>query len=300
MSQQSIGKARGSPACRWCFTLNNWTEMEYGSIESTCRSLAKYAIIGKEVGEKGTPHLQGFVNFRKKLRRSTLKKLSGFTRAHVEIARGTDLENQKYCQKMGVYLEIGIPQRPGKSLALVECLNLLKTNNGDLREAAQSFPEVFVRHGRGLRDYVNTAELCGERHWKTEVIVIVGPPGVGKTKYVCNECEGVKTYWKPRGPWWDGYCGHEYVVLDDFYGWVSYDELLRVCDRYPLRVPIKGSYTQFVAKKLFVTSNRCPEEWYENENIKGSIEALFRRITKYLVVEEGLIKAGSPLYEINY
>ncbi|AIF76248.1 Rep [Bat associated circovirus 8] len=296
----SGGRRRLAPAYRWCFTLNNWTEEEYGLIESTCRSLAKYLIIGKEVGESGTPHLQGFVNFKKKLRLSALKSLPGFTRAHVESARGTDVENQKYCRKQGAYLEIGVPSSRGKSSTLTEAVATLQQNNGDLRAVAQMYPEVYIRHGRGLKDYVMTAGLVGQRSWKTHVTVLIGRPGVGKTRYVNREVEGKQVYWKPRGPWWDGYIQQEVVVFDDFYGWVTFDELLRVCDRYPLKVPVKGAFVEFVARAIYFTSNKPPEEWYDKENIKGSIEAFFRRVNEYLVVEDGEVREGAPAYEINY
>lgn len=288
------------PAYRWCFTVNNWTEEELGQILSTCESSVKYLIIGKEVGESGTPHLQGFVNFKKKVRRSTLMKQPGFTRAHVEIAKGTDLQNQAYCQKMGAYQEIGSPQSQGKSSGLSTACQILKESNGSLLKVANELPEVFVRHGRGLRDYVTTAGLVPPRSHKTEVLVLIGPPGVGKTRYAVAHSCGL-TYWKPRGPWWDGYCQHNTVIFDDFYGWVSFDELLRVMDRYPLKVPVKGGFAEFVAEKLIITSNKPPEEWYGAENIKGSIEAMFRRFNKFLLfTSEGEVQEGEPAHPINF
>lgn len=260
----------------------------------------KYAIIGKEVGKGGTPHLQGFANFKKKLRLSTLKKLPGFTRAHAQPAKGTDLQNQRYCQKEKNYLEMGVPSRPGKSGELSKAVSLLKENGGNLAAVAEAYPEVYIRHGRGLRDYVNTAGLAGQRAWKTEVIVLIGKPGVGKTRYVNSQCKDKSVYWKPRGPWWDGYANHECVILDDFYGWVTFDELLRICDRYPLKVPVKGAFVEFVAKYIYITSNEPPENWYDKENIRGKIEAFFRRVNEYLVIEDGVVKDGVPAYEIDY
>lgn len=266
----------------------------------TCENSVKYLIIGKEVGEGGTPHLQGFVNFKKKLRRSTLKKQLGFTRAHVEIAKGTDHQNQTYCQKMGNYLEIGFPQSQGKSTSLGRACQILRESKGRMAAVAEELPEVFVRHGRGLRDYVTTAGLVPPRDEKTDVLVLIGPPGVGKTRFaVAHACGSM--YWKPRGPWWDGYNGENTVILDDFYGWIPFDELLRIMDRYPLKVPVKGGYVEFVAGKLIITSNKPPEEWYEKENIRGNIEAMFRRINVYLeFYEDGKWGEATPVYKINY
>lgn len=43
-------------------------------------------------------------------------------------------------------------------------------------------------------------------------------------------------YYKPRGTWWDGYYQQPNIILDDFNGWIPYDELFKILDRYPYRV----------------------------------------------------------------
>ncbi|AMH87737.1 replication-associated protein [Pacific flying fox faeces associated circular DNA virus-3] len=84
---------------RWVFTLNNFTEEELTTIKNILTDLAPtYAIIGKEVGECGTPHLQGFVSLKKQISFTAMKSLIG-TRAHIEAANGTDVDNQLYCSK---------------------------------------------------------------------------------------------------------------------------------------------------------------------------------------------------------
>lgn len=98
-------------------------------------------------------------------------------------------------------------------------------------------------------------------------------------------CTGINTYYKPRGQWWDGYDGHDSVVVDDFYGWMACDELLRVCDRYPCKVPVKGAFVEFVAKNIYITSNRHVWEWYHFEAFDPS--TILRRVNVYFVFDEG-------------
>ena len=45
-----------SPAIRWCFTFNNYTEEEVSSIVLQINMDCKKAIVSREVGASGTPH----------------------------------------------------------------------------------------------------------------------------------------------------------------------------------------------------------------------------------------------------
>jgi len=55
-----------SPSKHWCFTLNNYTKDDIQMISSN--SSIKTYIFQEEVGENGTPHLQGYVEFINKCR----------------------------------------------------------------------------------------------------------------------------------------------------------------------------------------------------------------------------------------
>lgn len=102
-------KKQISPAKKWCFTLNNWTEDQYSSIVPIIREKCDKWIIGKEVGESGTPHLQGFLKFKTKVRPLSV---FDFSNIHWEKCKGSDEANFKYCSKDGDYDMEGFPRPP--------------------------------------------------------------------------------------------------------------------------------------------------------------------------------------------
>ena len=66
----------------------------------------------------------------------------------------------------------------------------------------------------------------------------------------------------------------------------QYDELLKICDRYPYRVPIKGGFRQFTSECIIITSNSEPDQWYKFDAYNGGA-ALVRRIDINLIALEG-------------
>jgi len=117
--------------------------------------------------------------------------------------------------------------------------------------------------------------------------VFFGESGAGKS-YSARLLAGESVFYKQRGKWWCGYAQEETVIIDDFYGWIEYDELLRLADSYPHRVEVKGSSTEFLAKRIIVTSNTSWTGWYKGEWFTGERRyALGRRITRlYYFIRE--------------
>lgn len=109
-----------------------------------------------------------------------------------------------------------------------------------------------------------------------EVWVFWGVSGSGKSRRAWDEA-GLEAYGKcPRSKFWDGYQGQENVVFDEFRGGIDVSHILRWCDRYPVRVEIKGSSCPLVARKIWFTSNLDPRLWYP-ELDQESVAALIRR-----------------------
>lgn len=90
-------KKQVSPSIRWCLTLNNPCEEDIEKIRSISSQFCKFAIVALEVGDSGTPHLQGYIEFKKKSRPMSVFKFTD--RFHWEKAKGTKYENWTYCTK---------------------------------------------------------------------------------------------------------------------------------------------------------------------------------------------------------
>lgn len=98
----STAKKQPSPYLWWTFTLNNWTQKEYDELKSafSAKNIDLW-IIGKEIGENGTPHLQGYFEFKIRARPTSLNL--SHNRCHFErrAKKATRLDNYLYCSKDG-------------------------------------------------------------------------------------------------------------------------------------------------------------------------------------------------------
>lgn len=148
-------------AKRWTVTVNNYTDDDVENIKTYCTERnCRYAIFGKEIGDKGTLHLQGFVHLHRKVRISTVKKNISKT-GHYEIAKGSDEQNKDYCSKQGaVLLEVGKPApKPGTNTRYVDALELAnKIAEGEsLYEMVannENYLGAYLRHSRTILDIV--------------------------------------------------------------------------------------------------------------------------------------------------
>lgn len=268
-----------------CFTLNNYTDEDLAHYANEIREISSYLVIGFEIGEKGTPHFQGYLELKKPTRFSTLKKLMG--RAHIERRYGSAKQASDYCKEDGDFVEFGEMREQGK-----------RNDLDNVRETALDGGMRAVTEGKFNLQHIKIAEkflsYCEEgRDWKPEVIWIWGPTGTGKSRRA-REIVGDDVYCKNEGnKWWDGYDGHEDVIIDDFRdSWWPITYMLALLDRYTFRVEYKGGMRQFRAKRIVITSAFPPENCYA-----GTGEAINQLLRRLDTVQE--LVAQVPVAEVE-
>lgn len=298
----------------FCFTINNPDGIhdnlhQYGDDAARLNANMQYIIYGAEIGTTGTPHLQGFVYFTNGRTINGIKSIDGFKRAHIEVCNDSSPGYKRaidYCRKgsqshdqwieMGeagpdfgkdaqVYQYGNAPQRQGARNDISRAIEILQSTNFDLSALARQEPEMYIRHYRGfdaLRERLSTSV----RDFKTKVVWIKGPTGVGKSRFIADlQRAGIDVYWKVNSiKWYNQYDSQPVMALDDYRkggGYLLFNDMLRLFDRYPLQVEFKGGCSQFVSKYIIVTSCQSPTELWEGQTDER-IDQLLRRIEHFI------------------
>lgn len=263
-------KARG-----YCFTINNYTVDDTECVNKLSKD-CRYIIVGREVGENGTPHYQGYVFFENPRSFSGVKKL--IPRAHIEVAKATPKQNSDYCRKQNdILIEEGDVPVCGKRTDLDDIRDVVRENPrmSNIVDVAKSYQAIKV-----AEIYLKYHEE--PRTWKPEVRWYHGSTGSGKTK-LAREWLGDDVYTSLDSiKWWEGYDGHENVLIDDFRkDFCKFHQLLKLLDRYEYKVEVKGGSRQFRAKKIAITSPYPPDKMYKT---REDVNQLLRRIDDVILV----------------
>lgn len=282
----------------WCFTLNNpdgLLDVEFEQWDGL-----RYAIYQHEVGQEGTEHFQGYIELDRVARLS--KMISMIPGAHFEVRRGTREQARDYCRKEESRLdgpwEYGAWEAGGQGArADVASFKAAVDSGATDLELWDTQPNMYLRYQRMLNNIRSLKEV--KRNWKTEVIFLYGPPGTGKT----NGPHGVRrlapdAYFHnvAMGSWFENYKGEEEVILDEFCGWVPFHVLLQMMDEGPCKLQGKclSGGVNWIAKKLYITSNQSPREWYgkkddeDDRKRKYPLAAFTRRVTSWKVFLPGI------------
>lgn len=256
----------------WCFTINNYTVEE----EFLCMfdlEPITYIVFGHEIGEEGTPHLQGYFEVSYRVDLGVLKTWPGFARAHFEPRKGTQQQAVDYCKKAdNDWFECGklATYRPGTRRDLDDARRLAAEEG--MRAVA---PWANLQQIRCAEKYLEYCEP--KRDWKPTVVWLWGETGTGKSR-MANAMYPQAYCKADNSKWWNGYDGHEEVIWNDFRdNQVEFNYLLNLLDRYECRVECKGGMRQFRPKTIVITCNQPPEAMYRGISHERK-DQLMRRI----------------------
>jgi len=253
------------------FTCNNYLPSH---IEMLTHVDCRYMAYAYEIGESGTPHLQGFVCFDSgKTTSAVIKKLPG---CHVEVMRGTIEDSLAYCSKENELVERGERPMSQKKKGETE-----QQRWKDMRIAAEEGrlddidPQIRFMHPRTVEYHRNKHLRERPLEDTTEKMLwYYGKSGTGKSRKARSE--NPLAYLKMCNKWWDGYQDQDVVLIEDFdmNHKVLCHHLKIWADRYPFPAEIKGGSMVIRPKVLIVTSNFHPNEIWEDPR---DLEPILRR-----------------------
>lgn len=259
----------------WCFTLNNYTKEEYEYIKCV---VCTYLVVGEEVGESGTPHLQGYIEFENARAMSGVKKVLANDRVHLEPRRGSSRQASDYCKKEGKVFEKGEITQQGSRSDLGE-LKQAVLDGLPYNTMLVDYFDLFCRYKNGIEALYDRMNLTKKRTEMTKGIWMYGPTGVGKS-HRAFEMAGDDVYvWTDDNGWWDGYYGQKTVIINDFRGAIKFNELLQLVDKWQYSVRRRGKAPMpFTSEVVIVTSSLHPSSVYCNVlSHSDSINQLLRR-----------------------
>ena len=265
-SSKRLKKARS-----FSFTWNNYTEADIARLKGIEHH---YLVFGKEVGESGTPHLQGMITF------STQRSFKAVTKllegAHIECTR-SQYDSMVYCKKDGDVYEHGKPPVSQKAKGDMEKERYKRAWESAVAGNLDEIPEDmrtrhYMTYKRIKEDHQQKPEPQAEMnfHW------FVGASGTGKSRTAHKE--NPNAYIKNSNKWWDGYTDQPCVIIEEWDPQLAMmaSFVKKWADHHPFNAETKGGTRVLRPNKIIVTSNYTIKECFPNEQDWKPLERRFK------------------------
>ena len=296
------------------FTFHLWSQEELNNYRIEPHEAIRRYVWQVELTEQGLPHIQGYIELKpkKNWRAKFMKQWVGLgtDRAHLSSGKdtkGTPKDNYIYCTKadsrwmqgeqFGDWDNLDEETKKNGWSTVVERIK----EGAHLRQLYDEFPRESLTCSKGINQAIQAlarplAVLDPEQD-NIQFCWIFGPSGTGKTRSVWDwaQLNNKQLYIKdPTSKWWCGFDPnvHDAVLVDDYRpnSQLPYDELLRLCDLYPLRVEPKGGSMMIRPKVVFITSNYAPWDMFRGIGeaypdsaalVEDTCTPLIRRLTQW-------------------
>lgn len=258
--------------CTW----NNYTEKDYDDVKSYIQTETDYGCLCKEKAPTtGTPHIHFYIYFKNKKTFDALKKK--YPKVNIKVSDAKRAQAAlDYCKKEDEqFFEFGTIPMQGSRQDLKDIKDDIESGE-TMRDMIPGFNNYqHIRVAETMMKYYEPV-----RKWKPNVLWYYGETGTGKSKTAWELFPDAYEK-KSDSKWWDGYDAHPDVIIDDFRpSHIDFVELLKILDRYPCKVEVKGGFRQFLAKNIVITAPECPRQMYYCQ--QEDVQQLLRRIDKII------------------
>jgi len=263
----------------FCFTMNNYPDTQLVDT-IPCR----YIGYSKEVGESGTPHLQGFICFHNATSLgSVISKMPG---CHVMTMNGSIRQNEEYCSKESVLIERGDKPASNDDKGRANALRWHRTRQlAEEGRFSEIDDELYIKNLTNLERIFTKKQRPVDDLEDTCGIWIWGPTNVGKSHAVRTAhsiVEGELFIKQDESKWWDGYESQPVVLIEELMPDPRYTQslqkkLLQWADKFSFPAEQKGKGATLIRPKLvIVTSNYSPDDFGFHEQSLGAIKRRFK------------------------
>lgn len=273
--------ARSQSSRKYQITINNPLEKGYTHerIKEILNEFTNliYACFSDEIGlENGTPHTHIFIICKNGVMFSTVQKR--FYGAHIEAAKGKNIDNYNYIRKIGEKYENKKESNLTETFEEIgelpkdrSCSENLNEQIYEMIENGCSVPEIIDEYPSAIRQ-INNIEKASSMYKadkvknifrKLEVSYIYGATGVGKTRSVMEHFgyENVYRVTNYKNPF-DNYNGQDVILFDEFRSSLPISDMLVYLDGYPVNLPCRYTDKPALYTKVYIISNISLEKQY--------------------------------------
>jgi hypothetical protein len=281
----------------WIFTIHNYNKKILRRFGKVVISLERHTYIcfGLEKGKTGeTRHIQGYIELDDNQALTftqnyfNLYKNDKLIKFHLEAARGSAKDSQKYTSKEGQWWEFGTAKNQGQG----------KRNDLDrFRDRIYEDPKCYLdilrteslnyQSLRFVKEIVQTAFNDRDPEMPPTIIWLHGKSGSGKTSTVHGSFDSVC---KVSNYKWPGnkYIQQTCLLFDDFRSHsLDLNELLNIIDIFAHSLELKGGMIPINSPYIVITTPHNIEETFSGISKHEDLTQVYRRVTHEIEIIEG-------------